>query len=67
MSLPPNMDNVLLPSGKLNPTETFFRGTDLGGQTINGGRITAGLVGQEVLSFLDAYTVIHDESLLDKV
>ena len=60
------MDNVLLPNGKLNPTETFFRGTDLGGQLINGGRITVELVGQEILSFLDAYMVIHDETLLDK-
>ena len=61
------MDNVLLPSGKLNPTETFFRGTDQGGQMINGGRITVGLVGQEILSLLHAYQVTHDEMLLDKV
>ncbi len=60
------MDNVLLPNGKLNPTETFFRGTDLGGHLINGGRITVGLAGQEILSLLDAYTVTHDETLLDK-
>ncbi len=60
------MDNVLLPSGKLNPTETFFRGTDQGGQLINGGRITTALAGQEILSFLDAYTVTNDETLLDK-
>ena len=59
------MDNVLLPNGKLNPTETFFRGTDQGGQMINGGRITAALAGQEILSFLDAYTVTHDETLQD--
>jgi len=59
------MDNVLLPNGKLNPTETFFRGTDLGGHLINGGQVTVGLVGQEILSFLDAYTVTHDETLLD--
>jgi hypothetical protein len=26
------MDNVLLQNGKLNPTETFFHGTDPGGQ-----------------------------------
>jgi hypothetical protein len=61
------MDNVLLPSGKLNPTETFFRGTDQGGQLINGGQITVGLVGQEILSLLHAYQVTHDETLLDKV
>jgi hypothetical protein len=60
------MDNVLLQSGKLNPTETFFRGTDQGGQTINGGRITVGLAAQEILSLLDAYTVTSDETLLDK-
>ena len=60
------MDNVLLPSGKLNSTETFFRGTDQGGQMINGGRVTVGLTGQEILSFLDAYSVTHDEPLLDK-
>jgi len=59
------MDNVLLPSGKLNPTETFFRGTDQGGQTINGGRITVGLATQEILSLLDASTVTSDETLLD--
>jgi hypothetical protein len=61
------MDNVLLPNGKLNPTETFFRGTDQGGQTINGGRIAAGLAAQEILSLLDAYNVTSDETLLDKV
>ncbi len=60
------MDNVLLASGKLNPTETFFRGTDQGGQTINGGRIIVGLAAQEILSLLDAYTVTSDETLLDK-
>lgn len=60
------MDNVLFPNGKLNPTETFFHGIDQGGQMINEGRITAVLAGQEILSFLDAYTVTHDESLLDK-
>jgi len=61
------MDNVLLPSGKLNPTETFFRGTDQGGRLINGGQVTVGLVGQEILSLLHAYQVTHDETLLDKV
>ena len=60
------MDNVLLPNGKLNPTETFFRGTDQGGQLINGGRITIGLAAQEILSLLDAYNVTADETLLDK-
>ncbi len=60
------MDNVLLPNGKLNPTETFFRGTDQGGQMINGGRITVVLAAQEILSFLDAYNVTADETLLDK-
>jgi hypothetical protein len=59
------MDNVLLASGKLNPTETFFRGTDQGGQTINGGRIIVGLAAQEILSLLDAYTVTSDETLRD--
>ena len=61
------MDNVLLKSGKLNPTETFFHGTDQGGQLINGGQVTVGLVGQEILSLLHAYQVTHDETLLDKV
>ena len=60
------MDNVLLKNGKLNPTETFFRGTDQGGQLINGGRITVGLAAQEILSLLDAYNVTADETLLDK-
>ena len=59
------MDNVLLPNGKLNPMETFFRGTDQGGQLINGGRITVVLAAQEILSFLDAYNVTSDETLLD--
>ena len=59
------MDNVLLKSGKLNPTETFFRGTDQGGQMINGGRITVGLAAQEILSLLDAYAVTSDETLQD--
>ena len=61
------MDNVLLPSGKLNPTETFFRGTDQGGQLINGGQVTVGLAGQEILSLLHAYQVTNDETLLNKV
>ena len=61
------MDNVLLKSGKLNPTETFFRGTDQGGHLINGGQVTVGLVGQEILSLLHAYQVTRDETLLDKV
>ena len=60
------MDNVLLQSGKLNPTETFFRGTDQGGQMINGGQVTVGLAAQEILSLLDAYQVTNDETLLDK-
>jgi hypothetical protein len=60
------MDNVLLPNGKLNPTETFFRGTDLGGSLINDGQITVALAGQEILSLLDAYTVISDETLFTK-
>jgi hypothetical protein len=61
------MDHVLLANGKLNPTETFFRGTDQGGQMINGGRVTVGLAGQEILSLLHAYQVTNDETLLDKV
>ncbi len=61
------MDNVLLKSGKLNPTETFFRGTDQGGHLINGGQVTVGLAGQEILSLLHAYQVTNDETLLDKV
>jgi hypothetical protein len=60
------MDNVLLASGKLNPTETFFRGTDQGGHLINGGQVIVGLAAQEILSLLDAYTVTNDETLLDK-
>jgi hypothetical protein len=61
------MDNVLLKSGKLNPTETFFRGTDQGGHLINGGQVTLGLAGQEILSLLHAYEGTRDETLLDKV
>ena len=60
------MDNVLLPSGKLNPTETFFRGMDQGGHLINGGQVIVGLAAQEILSLLDAYNVTNDETLLDK-
>ncbi len=60
------MDNVLLPNGKLNPTETFFRGTDQDGQLINGGRVTVGLAGQEILSLLDAYNGTNDETLFNK-
>ncbi len=60
------MDNVLLQNGKLNPTETFFRGTDQGGHLINGGQVIVGLAAQEILSLLDAYTVTNDETLLDK-
>ncbi len=60
------MDNVLLPNGKLNPTGTFFRGTDQGGQMINGGQVIVGLAAQEILSLLDAYNVTSDETLLDK-
>ena len=51
------MDNVLLPNGKLNPTDTFFQGTDQGGQLTNGGQITIELAGQKIITFLDAYSV----------
>ena len=61
------MDNVLFQNGKLNPTEPFFRGTDQGGQLINGGQVTVELAGQEILSLLHAYQVTNDETLLDKV
>ncbi len=60
------MDHVLLANGKLNPTETFFRGKDQGGHLINGGQVTVGLVGQEILSLLHAYQVTRDETLLDR-
>jgi len=60
------MDHVLLANGKLNPTETFFRGKDLGGHLINGEQVTVGLVGQEILSLLHAYQVTRDETLLDR-
>ncbi len=60
------MDNVLLPSGKLNPTEPFFRGMDQGGHLINGGQVIVGLAAQGILSLLDAYNVTNDETLLDK-
>ncbi len=58
---------VLLQSGKLNPTETFFRGKDLGGHLINGGRVSVGQAAQEILSLLHAYESTRDETLLDKV
>ncbi len=61
------MDHVLLQSGKLNPTETFFRGKDLGGHLINGGRVSVGQAAQEILSLLHAYESTRDETLLDKV
>src|SRR6266699_846127 len=61
------MDHVLLQSGKLNPTETFFRGKDQGGHLINGGRVSVGQAAQEILSLLHAYESTRDETLLDKV
>jgi len=61
------MDNVLLPNGKLNPTETFFRGIDLRGKLIKDGQITVALAGQEILSPLEAYSIISDETLFSKV
>ncbi len=60
------MDNVLLAKGKLNPTETFFRGKDLGGHLINGGRVSVGQAAQEILSLLHAYQVTRDKTLLDR-
>jgi hypothetical protein len=61
------MDHVLLANGKLNPTETFFRGKDQSGHLINGGRVNVGQAAQEILSLLHAYEVTRDKTLLDKV
>jgi hypothetical protein len=60
------MDHVLLANGKLNPTETLFRGKDLGGHLINGGRVSVGQAAQEVLSLLHAYQITRDKTLLDR-
>ena len=60
------IDHVLLANGKLNPTETFFRGKDQGGHLINGGRVSVGQAAQEILSLLHAHLVTRDKTLLDR-
>lgn len=58
------VDNVLLPDGRLNPDPTFFH--DMYGHTkVDGGEIRLGSLALEALSLLHAYSATQDQTLLE--
>ncbi|MBV9227979.1 MAG: hypothetical protein JOZ18_01605 [Chloroflexi bacterium] len=58
------VDNVLLPDGRLNPNPSIFRGR-YGNTQIEGGSVRLGAVALEILSLLHVYIVTHDQAFLN--